>query len=90
MKKIMENAHLGTISILLGKRESHAHLINELLTKNSHLIRMRSGINIEPKCSADCLGLIILAIEGQEDNLQKFLSEIRDIGETKAEMIIFK
>lgn len=86
----MENLFLGTISILLGKREDNSHLLNDLLTENSHLIRMRSGINVEPKCSADCLGLIILAVEGTEIDLNTFVGEIRNIGQSQAELIIFK
>lgn len=71
---------LGSITILLNEREKNSQKLNLLLTKNSHLIMARLGINIQPKCVSDCTGLITLNVQGSRkeiDDLAKQISGLK-------------
>ncbi len=56
--------HLATITILIKDRQTHSKSVNEMLTKNSHLIMARLGVNVQRSCVENCTGMITIAIEG--------------------------
>lgn len=80
----MAKTILGTISILIQDRHNKSARLNELLTQESNLIRARLGVNIEPKCSADCLAVICLIVEGSEAEISGLTKKIDDLPGIKA------
>ncbi len=64
--------HLGTITILVEDRQSHAKDVQQILTDNGHLIMARLGVNVQPMCIEHCTGLITVAVKGTA-------KEIRDL-----------
>ena len=78
----MIKKHLATITILIKDRQIHAKDVNEMLTKNGHLIMARLGINVQKSCVKHCTGMITIAVEGtaQEINdVTKNLDELYGI-----------
>jgi putative iron-only hydrogenase system regulator len=86
----MNKTIIGTISILIKDRHNQSGLVNELLNKESKLIRARMGVNIEPKCSADCLAVISLAVEGFEDEINSLTEKLNKLPLVKAHNYLFK
>lgn len=80
--------NIGVISILLSKREQHAQDLNKLLTENSHIIRVRTGYNLEPRCTADCLGVITLICEASQEEIMGLKQKIDNMQEAKVEAVI--
>lgn len=80
--------HIATISILLSKREKNAEKLNPLLSEYSKIIRVRTGYNLEPKCIEDCLGAIVLIVEGAEEQITELANKIDDLQEAKVEKVI--
>ena len=80
--------NIGVISILLFKRESNAEKLNKILTDNSRVIRVRTGYNLEPKCVADCLGVIALISDAPESEIISLKEQIDSINEAKVELTI--
>lgn len=77
--------NLGTISILIKDRHNRSSALNELLTQESHLIRARLGVNVEPKCSADCLAVISLIVEGTEEEINGLTEKLNALPGIKAQ-----
>lgn len=55
---------LGTITILIKDRQTHAPDVNRLLSDAGHLIIARLGVNVQRSCVTDCTGMITVAVEG--------------------------
>jgi putative iron-only hydrogenase system regulator len=81
----MSKTILGTISILIQDRHSKSAGVNELLTKQGHLIRARLGVNIEPKCSAGCLAVISLVVEGTKEEINGLTGKLNTLAGVKAQ-----
>ena len=60
----MSKKYLATITILVENRQANSQELQEILTKNGHLIMARMGINVEKSCVDNCTGLIVLVAEG--------------------------
>jgi hypothetical protein len=86
-KNFMNKTILGTVSILIKDRHNKSTGVNELLNKEGSLIRARLGVNIEPKCSADCLAVIGLVVEGAEAELSGFTAKLNGLPGVKAELV---
>lgn len=73
---------LGTITILVEDRQSHAADVQQLLTDHGHLISARLGVNVQPMCIEHCTGLIVVAISAstkQINDLTKQLNKLYGI-----------
>lgn len=81
----MNKMILGTISILIKDRHKKSVGVNEILTKEGGLIRARLGVNIEPKCSSDCLAVISLVVEGAETEINGLLEKLNSLPGVKAQ-----
>lgn len=75
---------LGTISILIKDRHNKSVGVNEILTKEGSLIRARLGVNVEPKCSSDCLAVISLVVEGAKTEINGLLKKLNSLPGVKA------
>ncbi len=69
-----DKKHLGTITILIKDRQTHAKDVQQILTDNGHMIMARLGVNPQRSCITNCTGLITIAVEGTA-------GEIRDLTE---------
>jgi putative iron-only hydrogenase system regulator len=85
----MDKKILGTISILIKDRHNKSLGVNELLNKEGRLIRARLGVNIEPKCTADCLAVISLVAEGTEEEINSLTEKLNTLAGVKAQNYLF-
>ncbi len=74
----MKKKHLGTITILIKDRQAHALDLQKVLTKHGKLILARLGVNVQRACIEHCTGLIVLAVEGEATDINKFTKELDD------------
>ena len=77
--------YLGTISVLIKDRHNISAGVNELLTKEGGLIRARLGVNVEPKCSSDCLAVISLVVEGEAAEINGLAEKLNALNGVKAQ-----
>lgn len=82
-----EKKQLGTISIMLNEREKNSQKLNLLLTKNSHLVMARLGVNVQPKCINNCIGIIILTVQGTEKEIDDLGKKINLIKNASAKVL---
>ncbi len=80
----MNKTILATISILIKDRHSKSENVNKLLTKQSHLIKARLGLNLEPKCTSDCLAVISLVAEGTATDINGLVKKLNSLAGVKA------
>jgi metal-responsive CopG/Arc/MetJ family transcriptional regulator len=73
-----EKKHLGTISILVKDRQSHAQDVQKILTDNGHLIMARLGVNVQRSCVENCNGIITVAVEGTADEIRGLAEKFDD------------
>lgn len=71
-----EKKHLGTITILVKDRQTHAKEVQEILTANGHLIMARLGVNVQKSCVENCTGLITVAVEGTAREINDLAEKI--------------
>lgn len=55
---------MGTITILVKDRQTHAGDVQKLLTDHGHIIMARMGVNVQKSCVEHCTGLVAVAVEG--------------------------
>jgi putative iron-only hydrogenase system regulator len=60
---------LGTITIMLGDRTTHAQDVNKILSEAGHLIIARLGINVERTHVEHCSALITVVVEGSKKDI---------------------
>lgn len=65
----------SVISLVLDKRTEDAPDVQEILTRNGCLIRVRLGVHDVKGCSDN--GLIILVVEGDEKEVQSFIDDLK-------------
>lgn len=73
---------LGTITILIEDRQTHADDVQKILTESGHLIMSRLGVNVQPACVDHCTGLIVVAMAAttkQMNDLVKKLNKLYGI-----------
>jgi len=80
----MNKTILATISALIKDRHSKSDNVNKLLTKQSHLIKARLGLNLEPKCTSDCLAVISLVVEGTAADINGLVKKLNSLAGVKA------
>lgn len=77
-----EKKQLGTITILIEDRQTHADDVQKMLTESGHLIMSRLGVNVQPACVDHCTGLIVVAMAAttkQINDLAKKLNKLYGI-----------
>ncbi len=77
-----EKKQLGTITILIEDRQTHANDVQNMLTEAGHLIMSRLGVNVQPACVEHCTGLIVVAMAAstkQINDLTKKLNKLYGI-----------
>lgn len=70
---------LATITILVKNRQANAEKLNKLLSLNGHIIINRLGVNVEPLCISNCLGLIILITKATTKEIKKFEAKLKKL-----------
>jgi len=75
----MVKISLGTISILIKNREVYGGKVQKILSDNSHLVMSRMGVNIQPKCISNCLGVITVVAQGTKADLEKLATNIKAV-----------
>ena len=75
----MVKISLGTISILIKNREVYGGKVQKILSDNSHLVMSWMGVNIQPKCISNCLGVITVVAQGTKADLEKLATKIKAV-----------
>ena len=75
----MEQKKLGTISILIKNREVYGDKVQKILSENSKLVMSRMGVNVQPKCVNDCLGVITVVAQGNSAELKTLTQKINKV-----------
>jgi metal-responsive CopG/Arc/MetJ family transcriptional regulator len=70
---------LATISILATDRQAISNELNKVLTENGHLIMSRLGVNVQRNCLDHCMGLIILAVEGDGPKIAELEQKLKSL-----------
>lgn len=65
----------SVISLVLEKRTEDAPDVQDLLTRNGCLIKVRLGIHDVKGCSDN--GLILLVVEGDEQEVNSFIGDLK-------------
>lgn len=79
---------LGTITIFTSDRQTVSAELNRLLTDSGHLIMSRLGVNVQKACVSHCPGLIILAVEGEEEKVLALEESLRDLPELDVKIAV--
>ncbi|MCX6798173.1 MAG: hypothetical protein NTX66_03125, partial [Candidatus Falkowbacteria bacterium] len=79
---------LGTITIFTSDRQASSAEMNRLLTENGHLIMSRLGVNVQKHCAAHCPGLIVLAVEGEDEKIFSLEEKLRDLPELEVKIAV--
>jgi len=79
---------LATITILSDDRHNNAGAMQKILTADSRLIRARLGLNLSPMCSAQCPGMIILAVEGTLAEIKSLTAKLNKLKAVKAKSLV--
>ncbi len=81
---------LATISILTTDRQAVSAELNKVLTESGHLIMSRLGVNVQRNCFEHCLGLIILAVEGDGPKIAELEQKLKALPHLIIKMSIMK
>lgn len=79
---------LGTITIFTSDRQASSSEMNRILTENGHLIMSRLGVNVQKACIDHCPGLIILAVEGEDEKVFALEEKLRDLPELEVKIAV--
>lgn len=79
---------LATLSILIKGREKISSLVNEVLSSNSRLVLARMGMNVQPKCVSNCLGVITIIIQGSLKEISDLSKKLNKISGVTAKLVI--
>lgn len=81
---------LATISILATDRQAVSPELNKILTEAGHLIMSRLGVNVQRNCFEHCLGLIILAVEGEGPKIAELEQKLKALAHLNVKLSIMK
>jgi|GEM_PF-702484 len=81
---------LATISILAADRQAISNDLNRILTDNGHLIMSRLGVNVQRNCFEHCLGLIILAVEGDGPKIAELEQKLKALPHLTVKLSVMK
>ena len=84
-----EEKHLGTITILIKNRQTHAKDVQNILTDNGHMVMARLGVNVQKSCVENCTGLIAVAVEGTVKEINDLAKKLDDLYGIVAKPSIF-
>lgn len=79
---------LGTITVFSSDRQATAPEMNKILTENGHLIMSRLGVNVQKACLNHCPGLIVLAVEGEDEKIFALEEALRDLPELEVKIAV--
>lgn len=79
---------LGTITIFTSDRQTSALEMNKILTENGHLIMSRLGVNVQKACQNHCPGLIVIAVEGEDEKIFALEEKLRDLPELEVKIAV--
>ncbi len=74
---------LASFSILSLNRQKNSNEINQILSNYSSLINSRLGVNVQKKCTSNCIAVIMILVEGKKDKIEKFKNELEKIDDIK-------
>ncbi len=81
---------LATISILATDRQAVSGELNKILTDAGHLIMSRLGVNVQRNCFEHCLGLIILAVEGDGPKIAELEQKLKALPHLNVKMSVMR
>ncbi len=81
---------LATISVLATDRQATSPELNRVLTDYGHLIMSRLGVNVQRNCFEHCLGLIILAVEGEGPKIAELEQKLKALPHLIVKMSLMK
>ena len=81
---------LATISILTTDRQAVSAELNKILPDSGHLIMSRLGVNIQRKCFEHCTGLIVLAVEGDNDRVAELGQKLKNLMHINVKLHVMK
>ena len=84
----MGKLNLGTISVLIKNREVYGDKVQKILSGNSHLVMSRMGVNVQPKCISNCLGVITVVAQGTKPELENLTKKIKAVKGVSAKLNI--
>ncbi len=67
---------LATITILVKDRQVHSQDVNKLLSKFGHHVIARLGVNVQRTCIEHCTGMITVAIEATNKEINNLTKEL--------------
>lgn len=76
----MEKNILASISILVKDRKNNSAPVNKILTENGNLIIARLGVNLQRKCIENCRAMIVVVIEGKEEEIKQLEKKLQKTG----------
>ncbi|MEA3398733.1 MAG: hypothetical protein U9R06_03250 [Patescibacteria group bacterium] len=80
--------YLGTITILVKDRQTHAQDVQQILTDNGRLILARLGVNAQRSCVQHCTGLITIMVEGTSYEINRLTKQIDSLYGIVAKAVI--
>jgi metal-responsive CopG/Arc/MetJ family transcriptional regulator len=84
------NNILGSISILSSNRHKNSLMLNQVLSDYSQVISARLGVNVQKKCTKNCLGLILLAVDGDDLKIKNLVKDLKKIKDLRLSLNILK
>lgn len=72
------------VAVKVGKREDSASKVQEILTSFGCNIKVRLGLHDLPEGTCSPIGLIVLQVTAQEDELKVFLEEMNKLEDVVA------
>jgi len=81
---------LATITILATDRQAVSEELNKVLTEAGHLIMSRLGVNVQRNCFEHCMGLIILAVEGDGPKIAELEGKLKTLPHLIVKMSVMK
>ncbi len=80
--------YLATITILSDDRHNNALAIQRVMTAGSRLIHARMGVNFVPACSAQCMGIITIVVEGSPADIKALTAKFNKIKDVSAKSLL--
>ena len=71
-----DKKQLATITILVKDRQTHAKDVQQILTDHGHIVMARLGVNVQKSCVEHCTGIITVAVEGADDEINDLTKKL--------------
>lgn len=76
---MLNKKQLATITILIKDRQAHAKDVQQILTDSGHLVIARLGVNVQRACVENCTGLITVAVEGANQEINELTEKLNKL-----------